>query len=461
MTKVLVAEDKRSLNEFLCEALTVEGYQIISAFDGQDALSIIRTEKPDIVLTDIKMPGMSGLDLLRDGRSGNSPLFIIMTAYGTVESAVEAMKLGAFDYITKPVGIDHLLITLDKACKNLDLLIENRNLRQELQTRYKFDNIVGSSSVMQSVFEMVSRIIDSRSNVIIYGESGTGKELIARAIHYSSPRKDKPFIKVNCAAIPENLLESELFGHERGAFTGAISKRTGRFEMSHTGTIFLDEIGEISQAMQVKLLRVLQTKEFERVGGGLTIKVDVRIIAATNRDLGEMTKRGEFREDLYYRLNVVPITLPPLRKRREDIPFLVEHFVRKISRDSNMRTVRFSPEAMSVLMRSRWTGNVRELENVIERTMVLASGDYLGVEDLPDYLRENEVEGDIFKLPPGGISLNEAVEILERRMILDALERNDWIQTRTADELGLNRGALIYKMKKYGLSRPMGASEEI
>jgi DNA-binding NtrC family response regulator len=454
MTRVLIVEDKKSLNEFLCEALSAEGYQLISCSNGIQGLEAIRNEAPEIMITDMKMPGLTGMELLKEvSGMANPPLVIIMTAFATVDSAVAAMKMGAFDYITKPVGIDRLVITLEKACRNLELLNENKNLKRELKKRYRYDNIIGSCENMKEVFEIVDRVVESRCTVMLYGESGTGKDLIAKAIHYSSSLAGKRFVKVNCATLTGDLLNSRLFGHVKGSFTGAIQNRQGLFEIADGGTLFLDEIGELCLDTQARLLRVLQEKSFSRVGDDYKeIKVDVRIIAATNKDLNEDMRQGRFREDLFYRLNVVPVTLPPLRERKSDIPTLVNYFIDKISRETGVQAVPFSDEAVEILKKARWTGNVRELENVVERALVLCRGNIITPADLPEYIRgkQKDLEGmDVSACK----NLNQAVEILEKNMILRALENNDWIQTKTADELGINRGALIYKIKKYGLEK--------
>ncbi|MDP7421543.1 MAG: sigma-54 dependent transcriptional regulator [bacterium] len=453
LTTVLVADDKKSMREFLSEALQKEGYQVSLAADGEQALELFRELIPDIVITDIRMPGLNGLEFLKSMRDLDpEAVVIVITAYGSIETAVTAMKSGAYDYITKPFSIDELTVVMDKAKEQRRLVDENRRLRLELTKKYKFENIIGKSPKIQEVFDIMERVIPSKATVMLYGESGTGKELIARAIHYSGARKNGPFVKVNCAALPESLLESELFGHERGAFTGAIQRRQGRFELSDNGSIFLDEIGDISPTVQVRLLRVIQQREFERVGGAKTIQVDVRIIAATNRDLGKALEEGRFREDLYYRLNVVPIYLPALRERPGDIALLARYFLEQMGKEINSRIKYISPEAMEYMVNYRWPGNVREVENVIERALVICRGEIILPEDLPTNLtnREGRVSLDVPEL--GTITMNEAVETIEREMIKRALEKTGGVQTKSADLLGINRGSLIYKMKKYNLS---------
>jgi len=457
LTAILVADDKKSMREFLSEALRKEGYQVTAASDGKEALNAFRETAPDLVVTDIRMPGMDGLTFLKKMRELDpDSVVIVITAYGSIESAVKAMKSGAYDYITKPFSIEELTVVVERAREQRKLIAENRWLRQELTKKYRFDSIIGKASKMQSVFDIMERVIPSKATVMLYGESGTGKELIARAIHYNGPKKNGPFIKVNCAALPESLLESELFGHERGAFTGAIHRRQGRFELADMGTIFLDEIGDITPATQVKLLRVIQQREFERVGGVKTLQVDVRIIAATNQDLNKALAEGRFRDDLYYRLNVVPITLPPLRERPGDIPILARYFLEQMSKESNSRVCYIAPEAMEHMINYRWPGNVRELENVIERALVICRGDTVKPEDLPADLvnREGKARIDIPEL--GTMSMKDAVETMEREMIKRALERTGGVQTKAADILGINRGSLIYKIKKYDLEEHDG-----
>ncbi|MCL6520740.1 MAG: sigma-54 dependent transcriptional regulator [Armatimonadetes bacterium] len=370
---ILIVDDEPNIRRVLDAVFTKEKYQVFTAENGKKALDIIATEPGlSVMLCDLIMPDLNGIEVLKAAKELNPNLSVVMiTAHGTIKSAVDAMKLGAFDYVTKPFDMDEIKLIVKNAYERSRLLGENIELKQELKARYRFDNIVGSSTKMQEVYKIVERVANSNATVLIRGESGTGKELIARAIHYNSPRSSKPFIAVSCAALPETLLESELFGHEKGAFTGAIGQKAGRFELAHQGTLFLDEVPEISPSVQVKLLRALQEREFERVGGTKTIKVDVRVIAATNRNLEELVEHGQFRADLYYRLQVIQIFLPPLRERREDIPELVEFFINKYNKANNKEVKGVSSQVMDLFMKYNWPGNVRELENAIERGVVL------------------------------------------------------------------------------------------
>jgi len=374
---VLIVDDEPNIRRVLSAVFAKAGYEVFTAENGKKALDVISTEPSlDVMLCDLVMPDLNGVEVLRSAREINPRLSVVMiTAHGTIKTAVDAMKLGAFDYITKPFDMDEIKLIVKNALERSRLLTENIHLKQELQSRYRFDGIIGASRKMQEVFKIVERVANSNATVLIRGESGTGKELIARAIHYNSLRRDKPFIAVSCAALPETLLESELFGYERGAFTGAVGQKAGRFELAHHGTLFLDEIPDISPAMQVKMLRVLQEREFERVGGTKSVRVDVRLLAATNRDLERAVANGEFRPDLYYRLQVIQIFLPPLRERREDIPALVERFIEKFNKDNSKNVEFASSEAVDLLMKYSWPGNVRELENAIERGVVLADAD--------------------------------------------------------------------------------------
>ncbi len=384
MGNVLIIDDEKNYLVILEDLLSEDGHMIFTAEDGPSGLEIVRTNDLDVVVTDMRMPGMDGMAVLDEIRSLNPHLpVVMMTAYGTVEKAVEAMKKGAFDYILKPFENEELKLIVRKACEHYRLICENRRLTAKLQERYHFNNIVGKSAPMQRIYDLIEKVAPTRATVLVTGESGTGKELIARAIHYNSPRKNEAFISVNCGALPENLLESELFGHERGAFSGAVSLRKGRFELAHRGTLFLDEISEMSPSLQVKLLRALQEMSFERVGGTETLSVDVRIVAASNRDLKQEIAAGRFRSDLYYRLNVVHIHLPPLRERRDDIPLLVDHFLKKYASEGVRDHISMAPEALRCLLDYPWPGNVRELENVVERAVILCTGDRITPEDLP------------------------------------------------------------------------------
>ncbi len=386
--RILVVDDEQNARDALKTILAEEGYEVKEAADGAAGLALLPTFRPDAVLCDIKMPQMDGLELLTQARAdGHTCVFVMMTAFASLETAVQTMKAGAEDYVTKPVDVSSVLAKLEKVLEKKALRQENELLRERLREKHKFSNIIGESTELQSVFDVVVRAAPTRATILVLGESGTGKELIAQAIHEASPRHDKPFVKVNCGALTETLLESELFGHEKGSFTGAAGRREGRFELAHGGTLFLDELGEVSAGLQVKLLRVLQQQEFERVGGTQTIKVDVRVVAATNRDLEAAVKSGHFREDLYYRLNVVSVTLPPLRRRKSDIPALVNHFLEHYCDVHGKRLKGLAPGTLNALLSYDWPGNVRELGNVIERAVVLARGTELTSDDLPAALR--------------------------------------------------------------------------
>ncbi|OGL16768.1 MAG: two-component system response regulator [Candidatus Rokubacteria bacterium RIFCSPLOWO2_12_FULL_71_22] len=427
--------------------LARHGFEVLSAGDGREALERFRAEPVDLILTDQKMPGFSGLQLLEAARAVTPEIaVIVMTAYGTIEHAVAAIKAGASDYLTKPLNLDELLHRIGQVRDRQRLVGENRELRAALQERHRVEGVIGESGRMQEALSLVRRVAASDATVLIRGESGTGKELIAKAIHYASRRAEGPLVRINCAALPEGLLESELFGHEKGAFTGAHAMRRGRFELAHGGSLFLDEIGDLPPHLQVKLLRVLQEREIERVGSSHPIQVDVRLLAATHCDLEALLKEGRFRDDLYYRLNVVTISVPPLRERREDIPLLLDHFLSRFARE-NGKTIRgLTREARETLLRYDYPGNVRELENVVERAVVLTRDEVIGLADLPLAVREPEPDtGEAAGLPA-------AVEGLERRMIREALARADGIQTRAAELLGISERVLRYKLRKYGLS---------
>lgn len=424
METLLIIDDEPNYLLVLEELLSDEGYSVITAETAVRGLEIIQTNDLDAIITDMKMPGMDGMSLLEQVSTFNPDLpVIMMTAFGSVANAVEAMKKGAFDYITKPFANEELKLTIKKALEHHQLLRSNKQLHEELQERYQFDNIIGKSAPMQRIYQLIEKVAPTRATVLITGESGTGKELIARAIHYNSQRKQKPFISVNCGALPENLLESELFGHEKGSFSGAVSLRKGRFELAHQGTLFLDEISEMSPSLQVKLLRALQEMTFERVGGTETLKVDVRIVAASNRNLKIEVAEDRFRSDLFYRLNVVHIPLPPLRARRDDIPLLVDHFLRKYTAENATAPHTLERSALAALMDYGWPGNVRELENVIERTVILSSGDSIGLDDLPHEVRSPEA--------PGG----ESVPNEPSWMATDPLERDGFPQLEPGERL--------------------------
>ncbi len=442
-----MVDDEPAQRELVGGFLRKQGFEVAEAPDGRTALERFRKEPFDLLLTDQKMPGLSGLELLEAARAVTPAVaVIIMTAYGTIETAVAAIKGGAADYLTKPLNLDELLHRIAQVRERQRLIMENRELREALQERHRVEGIIGESGRMQEVLSLVRRVAGSDATILIQGESGTGKELIARAIHYASPRAGAPLVSVNCAALPETLLESELFGHEKGAFTGAVAARKGRFELADGGSLFLDEIGDLPLHLQVKLLRVLQEREFERVGSSRPVAVNVRLLAATHRDLEALVRAGRFRDDLYYRINVVTISLPPLRERREDIPRLLDHFVEKFSRRNGKRIGGLTRDAREALLRYDYPGNVRELENLVERAVILTRDEVIGLEDLPLGVKEREGE------PSGETSLTVRVEGLERRMIREALARAEGVQTRAAEILGISERVLRYKLKKYGLS---------
>ncbi|MBP1716923.1 MAG: response regulator containing CheY-like receiver, AAA-type ATPase, and DNA-binding domain [Deltaproteobacteria bacterium] len=451
--QILIVEDDESSRNQLKGFLIKKGYRVVAVEDGETALNQFSTGSFDLVLTDFKMPGMDGLQLLHELKRRNpETVVVILTAHGTEKTAVAAMKEGAYDYLTKPIQeLDELLLLIHRAEREAALERENRQLKDGLREKFKDDSIISSSKKMEEALNLVGRVGPSQATVLILGESGTGKELFARAIHYASPRAEKSLIKVNCAALPENLLESELFGHEKGAFTGAVARRIGRFEQADQGSIFLDEIGDLSPALQAKLLRVLQEKEIERVGSNQTLKIDVRMIAATNRNLEEAIRKGTFREDLYYRLNVVTISLPPLRERKEDIPLLIDYFLKKYNTENKKEVRSLSRESKDLLLKYEYPGNVRELENIIERAVVLCRGEMITSQDLPLSLRESKTEIALDQARQAH-RLPESIETLERQLIIGALERSGGIQTRAAEELGINERVLRYKMKKYKIA---------
>lgn len=460
MERILIIDDNKSTTDALTQIVTEKGLEALTAVNAEAGYQLYKTNPVDLIITDMKLPGESGIDLLRRVREDDDSVpVIIITAFGTVESAVQAVKLGAFDFITKPFSVEEIEIKIDKALttrrlalKNLQLSLENAYLREEIGA--DFSEIVGGSAAMRQVFEMIKKVAPANSPVLILGESGTGKELVARAIHKNSPRKNKPFIKVNCAALAPGVLESELFGHEKGAFSGAIRRKPGRFEIAADGSIFLDEIGEISQDVQVKLLRVLQEKEFERVGGTETLKMRARVITATNKNLEELIKQNKFREDLYYRLNVVPIHLPPLREHNEDIPLLVNHFIKKYNHESGRQIKGIGPDALAYLQNYEWPGNIRELENVIERAVVMSAGAQIGTEDLPSNILSGKAE-NILRSPlekeNKTQSLTEMVEEYEKNLIYNVLRKCHGNIAMAARTLNIKRTTLRYKMEKYGL----------
>ncbi len=453
--RILVVDDEKSMCDFLEIMLKKEGYNVTATTDPKEALAALEKDFFHMVLTDIRMPEVDGFEILRRAKELNPDTLVIMiTAYGSPEGAVEAMKQGAYDYITKPFQVDEVKLTIRKALERYLLWEENVRLRQLVEQRYQFWNIVGKSPRMLKVFDLIEKVSQAKVNVLILGESGTGKELVAKAIHYNSPRKNGPFVPINCGAIPETLLESELFGYVRGAFTGAVTSKRGLLEIASGGTLFLDEIGDLPLSLQVKLLRVIQEREFKRVGGTEDIKVDLRIIAASNQDLAEKIRKKEFREDLYYRLNVIQINLPPLRERREDIPLLVHHFVDKYSKEMGKEIKGVTPEAMELLVNYDYPGNVRELENIIERSVTLETEPYITDKHIRSYMSERLLSRELpikVEIPEEGIDLNRVIEEIEKAFLLKALERTGGMKKKAAELLGMNFRAIRYKLAKYGL----------
>ncbi len=446
--KILVIDDDQSLCRVISFYLSEEGYEVKLCHEGNTGIEIFKKFEPDLLICDIKLPGKDGFSILEIVMKERPDCPVIMiTAHGTVEDAVKAMKNGACDYILKPFNKDDLKITVDKAIRMSELVSENTYLRKELEEKYSFENIAGKSPEMLKIFRMISQVCSTDSNILILGESGTGKELVARAIHYNSPRKKHPFIAINASAIPDNLIESELFGHKKGAFTGAAGDKKGKFQLAHEGTIFLDEIGDMKQELQVKLLRVIQEKEIDIVGGTMPVKIDVRLIAATNKNLEEEVKEGKFREDLFYRLNVIAIELPPLRARKSDLPFLVQFLIKKYAPHGKITGV--TKEVMEIFEKYYWPGNVRELENVIERGIVLSEGSLIDKDCLPGKMLDSleKIKKIHIDWPEEGISLEE----LEKDLIKQALLRANNNQTRAAELLSITRSALIYRMEKHGL----------
>jgi DNA-binding NtrC family response regulator len=450
---VLIVDDEVGARESL-KMILKSDYEVFLARDAEEGFLQIKVHSPDVILLDIILPDLDGLKVLERIKQSDPDMIVIMiTATKTVKTAVEAMKLGAYDYVTKPFDIDELRLIISRALSTKALEQEVKYRREEMDKSFDFGNIIGKSKPMREIFKVVKQIADSKSTALIMGESGTGKELISRAIHYNSNRKSYPFVTINCAAIPETLIESELFGHEKGAFTNAIERKLGRFEVAHLGTLFLDEIGELSLATQAKILRFLEEREFNRVGGSKTIKVDVRLITATNKDLNQLIKKGVFREDLYYRINVVPIIIPPLRERKEDIPSLVEHFINRFSVENNKSVKGITKEAIDLMMQYEWPGNIRELENLIERVIALTSNEYIQINELPLSFKNvpkiNELKDSILNRK---VSFIEAEEEFEKEVILDALKKTNYIQSRAAEILGISRRILKYKMDKLGIN---------
>ncbi len=450
---ILLVDDEKGQREIISAILQKEGYRVFDVPGAREALEKLEEEEFELILSDLKMQGMSGMELMEKILADNPrQCVVIMTAHGTIDSAVEAMKKGAFDYLEKPLERDDLLLTLQRAFEHIELLRENTVLHKKLEEIATISTIIGEHPKVKEVFRIISKIAPTSTTVLIYGESGTGKELVARAIHDRSPRKDNPFFAINCAAIPDTLMESELFGHEKGSFTGAGSREIGLFEAADSGTVFLDEIGEMSVSMQAKLLRAIQEKELRRVGGKVNIPIDVRLISATNRDLETEIKRGNFREDLYYRLNVIRINLPPLRERGSDIATLANFFVKKYSSAADIPLKGISKPALKILMNYSWPGNVRQLESIIERGVLMSESDLIQPEDLSAEIHEDAVQGGKlpFEFPAGGISMED----LERDLIIKAMDRAGWIISKAAPLLGMSYKTLQYRLEKFNIEKP-------
>jgi len=451
MTSILVIDDNPTIIKLMAKILKANGYEVSTASGGASGIKKFDQNDYDLVFTDLMMPDIGGVEVLEHVIS-KSPktMCVILTAHGTIKSSVDAIKKGAFDYITKPVSPSELLVVVEKAIKFKNLEEENVRLKKELRGKYDYKNFVGTSNAIKKIYDLIEKVADTDGTVLITGASGTGKELIARAIHYNSNRSENPLVVVSCGAIPEALLESELFGHEKGAFTGAFKKRIGRFEMANGGTIFLDEIGEMSPALQVKLLRVLQEQKFERVGGTKTIHVDLRIVAATNRNLTTAINNETFREDLYYRLNVIPIKVPTLKQRKSDIPLLVDFFLKKFQEGRKKRITGLLPEAMDAMIAYDWPGNVRELENVAKRLTILCENQVVSFDDLPEIIQEKGrlVQSSDEVIIEGELDFQEAVKHYEKKIILDALEKSNWVKSKAAKLLNINRTTLVAKIKK-------------
>src|SRR5262252_6366478 len=454
--RVLIVDDEKSMRDLLSITLEKEGYDVQTAAGGEPAIEMLHRDPVDVVITDLRMPKVDGLQVLRAAKEiSPDTTVIVITAVASTETAVEAMKLGPYDYLTKPFKLDEANLIVRNALERKRLKDENLYLRRQLETQHRFENIIGKSGRIAEVFDTIRKIADSPSTAMITGESGTGKELVARAVHFNSLRRDKPCVSVNCGAIPEGLMESELFGHVRGAFTGAVSNKVGLFSAAESGTLFLDEITEIPPLLQVKLLRAIQTREIRRVGDTKDLKTDVRLIAASNRDLEGAVQEGVLREDLFYRLNVIPIQLPPLRERREDIPLLIAHFLQKFSKELGKDARGVTPEAMIVLERYHWPGNIRELENVLERAIVLGGGDTVNVESLPESVRrERPVKGlENVEIPEDGLDLEATLDAIEGRYLQRALDRTGGVQTKAAELLKMTFRQFRYKLQKHQTMR--------
>ena len=456
---ILLIDDDIQSSKLLTTVLERVGYDVTGAHSGEEAMQILQHRPFSLVISDLMLPGIGGLEILKKLQESSPQTHVIMiTGNASAETAVEAMKNGAYDYITKPLNVDKLKIIIAKSLEKQKLIEENIRLRQQLHNKHSFSNIIGNSAAIQTVFSRMKKVIETDSSILILGESGTGKELVARALHYNGARRNKPFIAINCGAIPDELLESELFGHMRGSFTGAIKNKPGKFEQANGGTIFLDEIGTMPVHLQLKLLRVLQEQEVEPVGGSRPIKLDIRIISATNTDLEEMVKTGEFREDLFYRLNVIPINLPPLRERKEDIPLLARHFLKKSCKHLKRDLIHFDHAIFTTLEHYKWPGNVRELENIIERTAALCEGDRIGIDDLPSHIsgikqRSSQV---ISTLPRDGLDMPYHIQQLERDWINQALEYCNGVKAKAAEMLHIKRTTLVEKMKRLGIESQRG-----
>ncbi|RJQ13797.1 MAG: sigma-54-dependent Fis family transcriptional regulator [Nitrospiraceae bacterium] len=447
--KILVVDDEKSMREILDIFLKSEGYSVATADNGQTAIEAVKKDIFDLVITDMKMPKAGGMEVLKNVKEMSpETVVVIITAFGTTESAVEAMKHGAYDYITKPFQMDEIRLVIKNSLEKQKLQKDVSILKEQLKSP-SLENIIGSSASMQDMFSLIARTAESSASVLVLGESGTGKELVAKAIHSLSPRKDRHFVAINCAAIPEGLLESELFGYMKGSFTGAAANKQGLFELANDGTLFLDEIGEMPMNLQAKLLRVIEGGTFRRVGGISDIKVDVRVISATNKDLKDLIEKGLFREDLYFRLNVLSVKIPPLRERRDDIPLLVDHFLKKFAGDKK----KFSPDAMELLRNYQWRGNVRELENIIERAVLLCDKEIIGTEHLPEEIRSASTIAKGISVPSGGVDFEKIIEDLEKAYLLRALEQTNGVKTEAAKLLNLTFRSFRHKLKKYGIEK--------
>ena len=460
--RVLIVDDEKSMRDLLTITLEKAGYDVTAAEGGEAAIDAIRKDSFDTIITDLRMPRVDGMQVLRAARDlSPETAVIVVTAVASTETAVEAMKLGAYDYITKPFKLDEVDLVIKNGLERKRLRHENLYLRRQLETQHRFENIIGKSARIAEVFDTIRKIADSPATAMVSGESGTGKELVARAIHFNSLRRDKPFVSVNCGAIPEGLMESELFGHVKGSFTGAVANKIGLFAAAEGGTLFLDEITEIPPLLQVKLVRAIQMREVRRVGDTKDIKTDVRLIAASNRDLETAVRDGVMREDLFYRLNVIPIHLPPLRERREDIAFLVAHFIQKFSKELGKDVRGVTPQAMAVLERHHWPGNIRELENAIERAIVLGTGEMVGLDSLPESVRRERParEPEVLDLPEEGVDLEATLDDLERRYLQMALERTRGVQTKAAELLRMTFRQFRYKLQKHSPARRSVAAE--